>query len=137
MNEEMEEVDIYFREFIEKTCLFIRHGECKRCGKCCIFITDKGQKPCEHLTYDNDIAICNIYDNRPTSCKDFPLTPPRLHQDHDYFNDCGYTWELDTSLTKDEALERLSIQCGNCHNKNPRACKKRIKTIHDILYECQ
>lgn len=73
----------------------IRKGECKRCGDCC-YIWDKPKDEggkrvkCQHLIFENGIAICNIYDSDefPEGCKTFPIV-----FDKD-FPKCGYYWVI-------------------------------------------
>jgi len=62
---------------------YTRKGKCNRCGWCCI------EEKCEHLAWENDIAICKIYKNRFDRCRWFPQTPPILNKE------CGYYF-LDT-----------------------------------------
>jgi len=64
--------------------MVIRKGKCNRCGKCCDY---GGKWPCEYLRFDGDIAICNIYENRPKVCR---LYPQRLE---DVFEGCGFYFE--------------------------------------------
>lgn len=67
---------------------YIRRGQCNRCGYCCLG-GDKDE-PCEHLSWDNELAVCAIYGNHPDACKSFPDNPPILT------DRCGYyfidTW---------------------------------------------
>lgn len=62
---------------------YIRQGECKRCGKCCLTADCKffemGEK-----------ATCKIHDEeRSVDCELFPEAPPIM------FKDCGFYF-LDT-----------------------------------------
>lgn len=64
---------------------YMRRGQCNRCGWCCSYSN------CEHLTFDGEVAICKIYEDRPERCRLFPQAPPIL------ISKCGYyfldTWE--------------------------------------------
>jgi len=55
-----------------------RKTKCLRCGECCFaFDVPELQKPshewCRHFSRDADVGICNIYNNRPKSCRVFIL----------------------------------------------------------------
>lgn len=68
---------------------YLRKGSCLQCGWCCL------EENCEYLLWDNDKAVCSIYDTdfRPDRCKTFPQAPPILNPA------CGYyfldRWEND------------------------------------------
>jgi len=85
--------------------LYERRGSCKRCGKCC---TIKGllerdmllaelwaelldvsvervmKVRCPHLKFEDGIAVCTIYPNRPDFCRKYPNHPK------DIIDGCGY-----------------------------------------------
>lgn len=69
----------------KKNLRYKRKGECKRCGWCCEY------RECEDLIYEDNVAICTIYEDRPQACKLFPQAPPILTEK------CGFyfldTWE--------------------------------------------
>lgn len=64
---------------------YIRKGKCNRCGWCCEY------RVCDHLTYEDGVAICGIYEDHPGECQRFPQAPPILTET------CGFyfldTWE--------------------------------------------
>ena len=62
---------------------YIRDGKCNRCGWCCEY------HGCDKVIYEDGLAICSIYKNRPQRCVVFPEAPPILHEG------CGYHF-LDT-----------------------------------------
>ena len=68
---------------------YIRQGECKRCGFCCLG-GDKNE-PCEHLVWESKIAVCTIYGNHPPACKSFPDAPPILTSKCGYYFIDGWT----------------------------------------------
>ena len=129
-------------EFIKANNIWVRHGECSRCGKCCYVYhkrdTEAGRIPCEHLEFNNEgLAVCKLGDNKPQICKDFPLYPFR-EADKDFFKDCTYYWELDISLSKEEALERLNKICTIlCTLESKESCVEREITVNQINAECQ
>ena len=51
--------------------------KCKRCGDCCYFnreiINGKiiNSNPCHFLAFENNLAYCKIYDNRPFTCRNY------------------------------------------------------------------
>ena len=88
----------------EKQSVWVRRGECKRCGRCCQgeklspgpdqdneyiqeFIRIIGSD-CPHLEWDSEgKARCGIYPDRYPECKDFPSRP----EDLDLINGiCGF-----------------------------------------------
>jgi len=49
--------------------LALRRGECNRCGACCELLFK-----CPFLKKNPDgTSLCGIYDNRPNSCRLFPI----------------------------------------------------------------
>ena len=93
---------------------YIRKGKCKRCGKCCtmkhlfesmpeedkelikkvfpwlytaLVIGAAEDYKCPYLKYENGIAVCTIYPNRPEFCRRYPETP------EDLIPGCGYYFE--------------------------------------------
>lgn len=96
---------------------FIRRGHCKRCGQCCdkslsqpqfwekaertddpdvrIFEGVKGEKIrvhrlCNSLLFENGLAKCAKYQDRPKVCRNFPVNPCDLV----IIPDCGYWFEV-------------------------------------------
>ena len=78
-----------------------RVGACRRfCGACCRLSSFKdnplvvaqfpGVGPdgdsCQHLSWQNGMAVCGIYENRPDLCKVFPHAPVAI----DTIPECGY-----------------------------------------------
>jgi len=63
-----------------KTPRYIRKGECRRCGACCL------NENCQYLKFTNGKATCLIHNSkyRPNKCKTFPQLPPII------FKTCGY-----------------------------------------------
>lgn len=63
---------------------YIRKGECKRCGWCCL----QEDPPCPHLFIDKVTgkSTCKIHksEDRPEKCKVYPGNPPIVHPE------CGY-----------------------------------------------
>lgn len=53
-------------------------NDCGRCGTCC------ENEACEHLSYDGEIAVCAIYEDRPTRCREFPVGPPVVYETCSY-----------------------------------------------------
>lgn len=74
-------------------------GGCKRCGNCCkadtlLFDLFNKEIPdslkdfkCPYLFYNNKIAYCNQYKNRPFFCRDYPVEP------NDLIKDCGFNFK--------------------------------------------
>lgn len=50
-----------------------RRGDCNRCGLCCQLVFK-----CPHLRYENGLASCGRYENRPPNCVNFPISPADL-----------------------------------------------------------
>jgi len=59
--------------------VWIRHGECNRCGKCC--------GGCSH--YIEEYPRCTIYETRPDYCKEFPWEPDQIKN----IPECTYSFE--------------------------------------------
>ena len=56
-----------------------RIGKCKRCGQCCkrrvVADGEIVEVACDFLYYENGIAYCMIYDERPEECRRYPESP--------------------------------------------------------------
>ena len=50
-----------------------RQGDCNRCGLCCQLVFK-----CQHLRYENGLASCGRYHNRPPNCSNFPINQADL-----------------------------------------------------------
>ncbi len=59
--------------------IWVRHGECNRCGKCCLGCPD----------YIEKYSQCKIYETRPDFCKEFPWSPEQIQN----IPECSYTFE--------------------------------------------
>jgi hypothetical protein len=103
--------------------LFVRSGYCSRCGDCC--------SSCKYLSFEDGLATCSKQDTKSDSCKDFPLIRHGKYEER--YPNCTYTWELDTSLTKEEALRRLTERCNIC-NSFVEDCVNR-KELLDLINE--
>lgn len=57
---------------------YLRFGECKRCGFCCM------NKKCEHFKWENGAAVCGLNGSMPQECREYPAVPPILTEN------CGY-----------------------------------------------
>jgi len=127
-----------FYDMVKDNNPFIITGSCKRCGKCCYFLDKRPElggtrKPCEHLSFDAEgLAVCNIYENRPDICRDFPQV--RNREDEDWFNDCGYTIVMGLDDETHTRLNELNILCHDCNVENLEECQARIDAIREILY---
>ncbi len=110
------------REFVRDNNVFIRSGECLRCGKCC-YAYDRVEEPreiipCKDLSYDEKgIASCGREGiNKPQICIECPIYPHQCT-----FNEaiagCGYTWTVNPALSKTEALEKFNRICDLCDRK--------------------
>ena len=80
----------------------VRVGECSQCGKCCDnerakIVMDRlsalgipyrvaPHYPCYHSHYEDGKSICDIYDERPEFCRQFPMSEEDLL---DYL-ECSY-----------------------------------------------
>src|SRR4030095_7906890 len=54
----------------------LRRGECNRCGACCELVFK-----CPFLKKNSDgSSTCGIYENRPNSCRLFPIEPRDIHE---------------------------------------------------------
>ncbi|RLG81243.1 MAG: hypothetical protein DRO40_10000 [Thermoprotei archaeon] len=101
-------------ENLHQSEVWVRKGECKRCGKCCrvkylfksmskedkLFLKRHGfwlhqaikrmaveDKACPFLEYRNGVAYCKIYEERPRWCREYPSHPDEL------IEGCGYYFE--------------------------------------------
>src|SRR5258705_2282534 len=62
-------VNTNFRKQDTIDSLSLRRGECNRCGACCELVFK-----CPFLKKQSDgTSLCGIYENRPNSCRLFPL----------------------------------------------------------------
>lgn len=120
------------KKYLEDHPIFIRSGECVRCGECC--------KGCPNLSYDKDgLAVCDMYEERPQVCKDTPLYPLWSQWGHnadkdrtDRFSKCGYRWELNPEYSYTEIQEVLDYICDNfC--VVPENCRGKKITITDNI----
>ena len=50
-----------------------REGDCNRCGLCCQLVFK-----CQHLRYEDGLAACGRYENRPPNCANFPINQADL-----------------------------------------------------------
>jgi len=64
-------VNTNFRKAETVASLSLRRGECNRCGACCELVFK-----CPFLKKNADGgSTCGIYENRPNSCRLFPIEP--------------------------------------------------------------
>jgi hypothetical protein len=62
-------VNTNFRKNDMIAALSLRRGDCNRCGACCELLFK-----CPFLKKNSDgSTLCGIYDNRPNSCRLFPI----------------------------------------------------------------
>lgn len=61
-------VNTNFRKHEMVAALALRGGECNRCGACCELLFK-----CPFLKKQADGSTCGIYENRPNSCRLFPI----------------------------------------------------------------
>jgi|SRR5215813_7702568 len=62
-------VNTNFRKQETIAALSLRRGECNRCGACCELLFK-----CPFLKkYQDGSSTCGIYENRPNSCRLFPI----------------------------------------------------------------
>src|SRR5689334_3973733 len=67
-------VNTNFRKQETVANLALRRGECNRCGACCELVFK-----CPFLKKHPDgTSLCGIYENRPNSCRLFPIEPRDL-----------------------------------------------------------
>ena len=65
-----------FRKEETVAALALRRGECNRCGACCELVFK-----CPFLKKNADGAsLCGIYENRPNSCRLFPIEPRDIQE---------------------------------------------------------
>jgi hypothetical protein len=50
-----------------------RQGDCNRCGLCCQLVFK-----CQHLRFEDGLASCGRYANRPPNCVNFPINQADL-----------------------------------------------------------
>src|SRR5687768_9327420 len=69
-------VNISFRKQDVVAALALRRGECNRCGACCELVFK-----CPFLKKNGDgTSLCGIYENRPNSCRLFPIEPRDIQE---------------------------------------------------------
>jgi hypothetical protein len=56
-----------FPKYVEQS-IAMRRGDCNRCGLCCQLVVK-----CVFLRYENGLAACGQYENRPPNCSKFPM----------------------------------------------------------------
>src|SRR6266849_10225432 len=65
-----------FRKQEMVAALALRRGECNRCGACCELLFK-----CPFLKKNSDgTSLCGIYENRPNSCRLFPIEPRDIEE---------------------------------------------------------
>jgi hypothetical protein len=65
-----------FRKEETIAALALRRGECNRCGACCELVFK-----CPFLKKNTDgSSLCGIYENRPNSCRLFPIEPRDIQE---------------------------------------------------------
>lgn len=68
--------------------VWLREGECKQCGKCCVALHPENAGAdgmCKYLV-DNK---CSLHDSaKPPHCRMSPMLPKL----HDHIPECGYRW---------------------------------------------
>ena len=77
-----------------------RHGECKRCGRCCFMVFR-----CPFYYMEAGVPACRIHNNKPRVCRLFPIDERDL-RDRDLVAQkipCGYSF--DQSENPKAALE--------------------------------
>ena len=69
-------VNINFRKDETIAALALRRGDCNRCGPCCEPVFK-----CPFLKKSPDgSSLCGIYENRPNSCRLFPIEPRDIQE---------------------------------------------------------
>jgi Putative zinc- or iron-chelating domain len=69
-------VNTNFRKTETVASLSLRRGECNRCGACCELVFK-----CPFLKKNSDgSSTCGIYENRPNSCRLFPIEPRDIRE---------------------------------------------------------
>ncbi len=72
-----------FRKQEMVAALALRRGECNRCGACCELLFK-----CPFLKKNSDgTSLCGIYENRPNSCRLFPIEKRDIQELH---GSCSY-----------------------------------------------
>ena len=65
-----------FRKGETVAALALRRGECNRCGACCELVFK-----CPFLRQNaGGASLCGIYENRPNSCRLFPIEPRDIEE---------------------------------------------------------
>ena len=64
-----------------------RHGECRRCGRCCFMLFS-----CPYYHLEDGLPACRIYETRPRICRIFPIDERDLRERDLVANNipCGY-----------------------------------------------
>jgi len=76
-----------------------RHGECRRCGRCCLMLY---RCPFYHL--EDGLPACRIHETKPRVCRIFPIDERDLRDRDTVANNipCGYFFnECETSRAPD------------------------------------
>jgi hypothetical protein len=69
-------VNTTFRKQDTIASLALRRGDCNRCGACCELLFK-----CPFLKKNSDgTSMCGIYENRPNSCRLFPIEPRDIQE---------------------------------------------------------
>ena len=85
-----------FRKQEMVAALALRRGECNRCGACCELVFK-----CPFLKKKSDgTSLCGIYENRPNSCRLFPIEKRDIQELH---GSCSYYF-----IEKPIRLEKVS-----------------------------
>lgn len=123
--------------FIIDNSIFIRSGECKQCGECCIAYDkhplEGGKRvPCKHLVGN----LCEVHDQKATICPIAEMNPiyPTPCMVPDAVKTCGYSWVVNDKLTKAEALEKFNRLCDMCHRK--AGCEYYNTIINEVNTKC-
>src|ERR1700733_11460442 len=85
-------------EYIKKSIVETRKGDCHRCGLCCELIYK-----CPFLGRDNsNLPYCRVYgDLRPANCRNYPFDAKDSEIDT-----CGYTFKPAAKLPELEQAKR-------------------------------
>jgi hypothetical protein len=85
-----------FRKQEMVAALALRRGECNRCGACCELVFK-----CPFLKKNSEgTSLCGIYENRPNSCRLFPIEKRDIQELH---GSCSYYF-----IEKPIRLEKVS-----------------------------
>lgn len=127
-------------DFIKENSIFVRSGECLRCGKCCQ-VYDKPSKEggtlrfCNSFHYDkNNIGVCERQGiNKPQICIDCPIYPHECTAPY-CIDTCGYSFEINKELSKQEALAMFNAICEGCDRYPCDFHHETIKNIEELLH---